>query len=137
MRRSKSILSLALAVGIGALIGSGVTSAYAATGSKIVAAGPKGEAISGQIESVNVVGKVLAIKDKGKEIQVLWTATTKLAWKLGKGKPEPATVADLKSGERVSVRAAKTADGKYTATSIWIHKPMEHFKEGAKPQSGK
>lgn len=137
MRSSKSVVSLALAVGIGALIAVGGTSAYAASGSKTATAAPKGEAISGQIDSVNVVAKVLTIKDKGKEIQVIWTDTTKLAWKSGKGKPEPATVADLKAGEHVSIRAEKMAGGKYTATSIWIHKPMEHPVKEAKPQTDK
>jgi hypothetical protein len=137
MSRCKAVLSLVLAVGIGALIATGVTSTYAATGSKTVAAGPKGEAISGQVDSVNVVGKVLTIKDKGKEIQVVWTDTTKLAWKVGKEKPEPATVADLKAGEHVSVRGEKIADGKYTATSIWIHKAMEHPAKETKPQPAK
>jgi hypothetical protein len=137
MHRSKSVASLVLMVGIGALIALGVASAYAAPGGKTASAGHGGGAISGQIESVNADGKALTIKDKGKDVQVTWTDATKLAWKAGKGKPEAATAADLKAGEHVSVRGEKAADGSYTATSIWIHKAMEQHAKGTKAKSAK
>lgn len=126
MRRSKSVASLVLAVGVGALMVLWAGLSHADAGSKASAAGKMMEKIFGQIDSVSVDSKLLTIKEKDKEVQVIWTDATKVAWKSGKAKPEATTAADLKAGEHVSVRAEKTADGKLDATSIWIYKPMEH-----------
>ena len=141
MRGPKSVLSLVLAVAMGTAIAFGVTSAYAASGGKagkMATGGPRGGGISGQIESIDTDGKVLTIKEKGQqEIQVSWNDATKIALKAGKGKPEAGTVADLKVGEHVSVRGEKTADGKYAATSIWVHGSMQGNEKGAAPKSAK
>ena len=136
MRRSNSTHRWILAVGLVVLVAFGFASAQAASGGKTAMAKSRRGAITGQIESVNTDGKVLTIKEKNKtEVQVVWTDTTTLAWNAGKGKTETATVADLKDGEFVSVRAEKTPDGKYAASSIWIRKAMTHPTTGTPNKS--
>jgi hypothetical protein len=152
MRRSNSVASMLLSLGVGTLMAFGAASAFAADGGKATgdtkaATGAKTSSsvksaavktgppmIFGEVVSVDLTGKQITVKEKDKQVDVAFTDATKLSWKLGKGKSQPATTADLKAGERLAIRAEKTADGKLTAVSISIHKVTENT---AKPSPTK
>jgi hypothetical protein len=115
-----------IAVGILILFASRASAAEAGGNAAAAAKSSKGvgTTIVGEVASIDLEGKLLTVKAGGKDVQINWTDDTRIVWKAPKTKAKGATAADLKIGQRVSVRTVKSADGKLSAGSIAIRKGL-------------